>query len=184
MKRGIGTALLCALASSLAGCTAGRDAAEGDLLAASGATPGFEARAAALVETGPDGAPRYRVSAQTIAQDPASRVVRLETVRMRIEDDAAARWDIAAARGIMPADADAIELYGDVRIVGTHSGGQGPIEIRSDEIRYEFAAAVARSGSAVTILYSGQRLAARGLEARLKERRVRLESDVHGRFTR
>jgi LPS export ABC transporter protein LptC len=183
MNRGAGVALLCAFAATLGGCSRGRDAAGEDLLAGETGTPGFEARDAAIVETGADGAPRYRVSAQAIAQDPVSRVVRLDAVQMRVEDDAAGRWDIAATSGLMPAEADAIELRGDVRIRGVPDGGRDPLEIRGEQIRYEIDSSVARSGSDVTILYSGQQLSARGLEARLKERRVRLESNVHGRFT-
>jgi LPS export ABC transporter protein LptC len=170
------------LAATLGGCSTGRDAATDDPMAGDSATPGFEAREAEIVETGPDGAPRYRVSARTITQDPASRAVRLDAVQMRVEDDADGRWDIAAASGLMPAEADAIELSGDVRIRGAQEGGRGPLEIRGEQIRYEFEPALARSSREVTIFYSGHQLSALGLEARLKERRVRLESKVHGRF--
>lgn len=183
MNRRAAVAALGASAALLGGCSTGRDAAGDDLLAGETNTPGFEAREAEIVETGADGAPRYRVSAQTVSQDPASRAVRLESVRMRIEDDAKGDWDIVAVHGLMPPEADAIELRGDVRIRGLPDGGRSPLEIRSEQIRYEFDSAVARSGSEVTIRYNGQQLAARGLEARLKEQRVRLESAVHGRFT-
>lgn len=182
MNRGLAGALL-GMFVALGGCSTGRDAVDDDLLAGQTGTPGFEARDAAIVETGPDGTPRYRLSAQTISQDPASRAVRLETVRMRVENDADGGWDISATSGLMPAEADAVDLRGDVRIRGTPDGGRGPLEIRAEQIRYEFGPAVARSGSDVTLLYSGQQLCARGLEARLKEQRVQLESGVHGRFT-
>lgn len=176
-------ALPCVLVVALGACSAGLNQAGDDLLGGDDGMPGFEARDAAIVETGPDGAPRYRVSAEVITQDPANRVVQFETVQVRIEEDSEARWDIAARKGVMPAEGDAIELQGEVRIRGTPAGARAPIEIRGEQVRYEFASAVARSGSEVTILYSGQQLSARGLEARLKEQRVRLESDVHGRFT-
>jgi LPS export ABC transporter protein LptC len=183
MKRRAAVAAVGAFAAMLGGCSTGGKAAGDDLLASETGTPGFEAREAEIVETGADGAPRYRVSARTVTQDPASRVVRLDSVRMRVEDDAKGGWDIAALHGLMPPEADAIELRGDVNIRGLPYGGRAPLELRSDKVHYEFDSSVARSDTEVTIRYNGQQLSARGLEARLKEQRVRLESDVHGRFS-
>jgi LPS export ABC transporter protein LptC len=88
---------------------------------------------------------------------------------------------MTARRGRMPEDATRIDLAGDVRIAG-RVGPDEPVEIRSDALTYEMASAVARSASDVTIRLSGKWLQARGIEANLKARQVRLESKVHGRF--
>lgn len=148
---------------------------------------GFSAADARIVETGADGGPRYALRAARIQQNPRSRQVTLEQLSMQVRDpeDVASTgegWRLTAVRGRMPEDASHIELEGDVRVAGTMDGGAGPIEIRTEELRYDLASGIARSGVDVSIGLAGRRLEARGIEADLKQRQVRLESRVHGRF--
>ncbi|MCC6172635.1 MAG: LPS export ABC transporter periplasmic protein LptC [Gammaproteobacteria bacterium] len=171
----------------LAGCAGGGGNVAGDDSASHGLDTGYSASDARIVETGPDGRPRYALRAATIQQDPRTLEVGLERLSMEVRDDGAAPWRLTADDGLMPEDASRIDLRGDVRIVGVvgadaaGAGGQA-LEIRSEALRYEFGATRVTTDAEVTLRLTGKWLEARGLEANLKQRQVRLESNVHGRF--
>lgn len=170
-------------AALLTACAGGRDAANGARSDGAGSDPGFEARGAEIVETGPDGEPRYRVQAAVISQDPRSRQVMLQQVRLRLADAGGASWEVDARAGQMPADAESIDLSGDVQVRGRAAPGDEPLAIRSEQLSYDFDRQLARSDTDVTLTMGARALAARGLVADLKAGRVQLESSVHGRFT-
>ncbi len=176
-------ALTVAAAMLLAGCARGSvDAAD-----ANGSRrapdPGYSASGAQVVETDAAGAPRYTLTAKTIRQDPRSLEVTLDALAMQVRDGTdTPPWRLTARSGRMPEDASRIALSGDVRVAGTIGRGAEPIEIRTETLDYEIEPALARSEDDVTIRLSGQWLEARGIEANLKQRQVRLESKVHGRF--
>ncbi|MCU0760485.1 MAG: LPS export ABC transporter periplasmic protein LptC [Steroidobacteraceae bacterium] len=179
---------LACLAAGIAGCAGNAGDAVDDDAITRGADPGYSASDARIVETGPDGRPRYTLDAATIRQDPRSLEVNLERLSMVVaEGDAAAPWTLTAEGGRMPEDASRIDLLGDVRVAGSVGGEPGaaaaePIEIRSEALSYEFGPARVTSDTDVSVRLTGKWLQARGLEANLKERQVRLESKVHGRF--
>lgn len=166
----------------LAACARGRDVDDGALTDAARGDPGFEALGAEIVETGPDGSPRYRVRAAVIEQDPASRNVLLQQVELRLADADGANWAVAARRGQMPADGQAIELTGDVRVSGRAARRDEPLAIRSERLSYDFDQQIARSDADITLTMGARALEARGFVADLKAGRVQLESKVHGRF--
>jgi LPS export ABC transporter protein LptC len=182
-RRRLAAATAGLAATALAGCAGtGPDATTGEPAAAA-QDPGYSATGAEIVETGADGRPRYRLQAEAIRQDPATLTVLLERPRMQVDDAAAGPWRVAADSGSIPQGAQRVDLAGDVRVTGTVGAPGEPIEIRAPELRYELDAARVSAPREVSILMSGQWLSARGLEADLKDRRLRLESDVHGRFT-
>ncbi|MCP5466290.1 MAG: LPS export ABC transporter periplasmic protein LptC [Sinobacteraceae bacterium] len=186
-RAGLLPALLLPALLPLAGCTSGID--DGDATASSQSLDtGYSASDARIVETGPDGQPRYTLRAAAIRQDPRTLEVGLEHLSMEVHaDDAAAPWQLRARGGLMPEDASRIDLLGDVRVTGridTGSAGTGgeALEIRSETLRYEFGPARVTTAADVTLRMAGRWLQARGLDANLKQRQVRLESNVHGRF--
>jgi LPS export ABC transporter protein LptC len=176
---GLRSALLAAL---LAGCAGGRDADTGALADAARGDPGFEALGAEIVETGADGLPRYRVRAQQISQDPVSRNVALQQVELRLADEDGASWAVDARSGQMPADAQSIDLAGDVQVRGRATARDEPLAIVTDRLSYDFQRQLARSNATVTFTMGTRALVATGIAADLKAGRVRLESKVNGRF--
>ncbi len=176
-------AAIAGLPAALAGCAGpGSDPAAG-VAATAAEDPGYSATDAEVVETGPDGRPRYRLHADAIRQDPDTLAVRLERPRMQVDDPAAGPWRVVADTGTIPQGAQRVDLAGNVRVTGTVGDPATPIEIRAPELRYELAAARVTAPRETSILLSGQWLSARGMDADLKARRLRLESSVHGRFT-
>ena len=179
----LGCAALAWLPAVLAGCAGAGGDPQAGATAAAAEDPGYSATDAEVIETGPDGRPRYRLRADVIRQDPDTLAVRLERPRMQVDDPAAGPWRVAAETGTIPQGAQRVDLVGDVRVTGAVGEPAAALEIRAPELRYELATARVTAPREASILMSGQWLSARGLEADLKERRLRLESQVHGRFT-
>lgn len=188
-----------ALGLSLAGCAGGAGDTDENGAVGRAVDPGYSASDARIVETGPDGEPRFTLHAASIRQDPRSLEVSLERLSMQVASDGAAPWTLTAARGRMPEDATQIDLLGDVRVAGqlaevrTAANARGsatrrptrggePLEIRTEALRYEFGPARVSTDADVTLRLTGKWLSARGLDANLKQRQVSLESKVHGRF--
>lgn len=174
-----GTTLM-ALAAALAGCASQDD--RGTLRLASNDDPGYSASGAEVLETGPDGQPRYRLRADSIRQDPASRVVALAGVDMQLADGAASGWRVQAARGSLPAGARRVTLEGDIRLDGEAVAGAGAMRIRTEALTYDLETQGVVAPGEVRLEMAGRTLEATGLEADLKQRRAKLGSRVHGRF--
>jgi LPS export ABC transporter protein LptC len=181
-RAALAAGLLLGSALALGGCGRGAGEASADDATERAVDPGYSATDAQVVETDADGAPRYSLRAASIQQDPRSLEVSLRQLSMQVSDGEDAPWQITARDGRMPEDASRIELQGDVRVAGTIGRTGEAIEIRSDLLSYDIAGSIARSTSDVTIRLSGKWLQAHGIEANLKQRQVRLESKVHGRF--
>jgi LPS export ABC transporter protein LptC len=181
-RAALAAGLLLGSALALGGCARGAGDASADDATERAVDPGYSATDAQVVETDAGGAPRYSLRAASIQQDPRSLEVNLRQLSMQVSDGADAPWQITARDGRMPEDASRIELRGEVRVAGTVGRDGESIEIRSDILSYDIASSLARSTSDVTIRLSGKWLQAHGIEANLKQRQVRLESKVHGRF--
>ncbi len=174
--------LLLSAAAALAGCSDGlrdpdvvRSGAEADL------QPGYFATGARITQTGPDGAPRYRIAADRVDQDAGSGSIQLTQPRFDLATERG-NWRVSAARGDLPQDASQIDLRGDVLLASQVGPRREPIEIRTASLHFEPQAGRARSRERVTITLAGKTLAGTGLDANLKAQTVRLESDVNGRF--
>ncbi len=144
--------------------------------------PGYSAIQAQLVQTGADGRPLYTLDAAQIQQQPNRGLVELEQVRLGFRDETGNQWTARAARGQVAQGSGVVQLDGDVHVAGILPGTAEPAEIVSDHLAFDTNAQLVTTQAPVTIFMSGRELAARGLVANLKERRVHLESAVHGAF--
>lgn len=169
-----------AVATLLAGCAPQDE--RGTLRLASNDDPGYSASGAEVLETGPDGQPRYRLRADAIRQDPASRVIALAGVDMQLADGAASGWRVRAERGSLPAGARRVTLEGDVRLDGEAVAGAGAMRIRTQALTYDLETQGVVAPGEVRLEMAGRTLEASGLVADLKQRRAKLDSRVHGRF--
>lgn len=145
--------------------------------------PGYAARDAVLIETGSDGRPLYRLNADVIRQHPKDGSVQLDKVRMTYRGENSSQWALSARQGSVRENNVQIELTGDVRVVGVVPGTNGLAQILTDRLFFDTQTEVATTPDPVTLIWSGRELHGIGLVANLKDRRVRLESSVHGRFT-
>lgn len=144
--------------------------------------PGYAARNARLIQTGPDGQPLYTLDATQIQQQPDAGTVVMQQVRLGFRDATGNHWTASGAHGEMGQDTGVIELDGAVHVTGIVPGSQDPADITSEHLSFDTNAQLVTTHDPVTILMSGRQLEAQGLVANLKERRVQLESAVHGSF--
>ena len=144
--------------------------------------PGYSARSARLVQTGADGHPLYTLDAAQIQQQPDAGTVELTQVRLTFRDSEGDEWTARAAHGELAQQSSIVQLAGDVRVSGTLPDSEGPAEIDTEHLAFDTTAQLVATRDPVTLLMSGRRLSALGLVASLKERRVQLESAVHGSF--
>lgn len=184
MIRSCAAACLGLLAATLTACSSGSV----DALSSGGTArlqdPGYSLKDAVITETNNAGQPRYTVRAAQAEQDPASGEIALRTIDMQLRDQRGSQWHMQATTGRMPEDASMVALRGAVVVNGNLSeGSSGAVEMRTDSLDVDTRTEKASTRARVTIAMSGRELAARGMKADLKDRRVQLESEVHGRFT-
>ncbi|MGH8265846.1 MAG: LPS export ABC transporter periplasmic protein LptC [Steroidobacteraceae bacterium] len=144
--------------------------------------PGYEALTARLVQTGPDGQPLYTLDAAQIHQQPDNSTVQLEQVQMGFRDTNGDQWTARAERGELGQDTGIVQLDGSVHVTGVLPGTQDEAQISTEHLSFDTHAQVVATRDPVTLVVSGRSLSAQGLVASLKERRVQLESAVHGSF--
>lgn len=145
---------------------------------------GYVALGAEIVETADDGALLYSLKADRIAQQPASGDVRMQAISMSYHRDAESPWLLTANAGHLRGQGTRIELTGRVRATGRLPQSSLPTEILTEQLEFDTRSQDLSSRQLVTIRVDGQRLTSRGLSANLKQDRVRLESAVHGRYSR
>jgi LPS export ABC transporter protein LptC len=143
--------------------------------------PGYAARDAKLVQTGPDGRPLYTVNADIIRQQPNDNSVELENPRLGFYDSNGSLWTARGEHGQVGQDTGVIELSRDVHVNGTPQGALQPAEIFTDRrLAFDTNTKIVSTQDAVTLTWSGQEMKGKGMQAALNDSRVQLESAVHG----
>lgn len=144
---------------------------------------GYGARDAQLIETGPDGRPKYTLNAKSIEQHPSDDSVELHTVHMIVNDEAGNRWTVDAQRGDIQHGGENVDLTGDVHIEGVLPGTQEAADISSERVSLNTQTDVVTSADPVTLAWgAGRQIHTVGIMANLKDSHLRLESNVHGTF--
>ena len=75
-----------------------------------------------------------------------------------------------------------VDVEGNVRLQGESTGKTPGAVVRTDSLSYDVTDSIATTKSDVRIEFGAHTLSAHGLVANLKERTMRLESKVNGRF--
>lgn len=144
--------------------------------------PGYSARNAHLIQTGADGQPLYTLDAAQVQQQPNQGKVDLEQVHFGFRDTTGNQWNARADRGELAQTSGMVELDGGVHVAGVVSDSGQPAEITTEHLSFDTRSQVIVTHDPVTLLVSGRELHAQGLQARLKDHHVQLESAVHGTF--
>ena len=145
--------------------------------------PGYSALQARLIQTGADGRPLYTLDAAQIQQQPNQGTVEMQQVKLGFRDVSGHEWTGSAAHGELAQNSGVVRLDGDVHIFGILPGTNDPAQIISEHLAYNTNTQVVTTRDPVTLLTSGRKLNAIGLVASLKDRRLQLESAVHGTFS-
>jgi LPS export ABC transporter protein LptC len=145
-------------------------------------SPGYSARNATLIETGADGLPMYTLHAADIREQPASQVALLDRVEMQFRSTNGQLWQGRADQARVADQAAQVDLSGEVALSGALAGSAEPVRISTARLSVDTHSQVIATPDPVTIDWNGGQLDARGLVARLRDRQIRLESHVHGRY--
>jgi LPS export ABC transporter protein LptC len=135
-----------------------------------------------LTEYDESGAPSVRIEAERIDQIEHGNEVELSKVRVNYEAPGGLNWVLVGDTAHVQPGGNIVDITGNVRLQGEGAGSEGTAVVRSDTMRYDVAGSVASTKGDVRIDFGEHTLTARGLVANLKERTMRLESKVNGRF--
>jgi LPS export ABC transporter protein LptC len=163
------------LSSSVRRPHAPTDAKQADL-------PGYYLKNAVLTDYDLNGNPSIRIEAERIDQIAHGNEVALYNVRVNYEGDGGQTWVMVGDVAHVQPGGKIIDVSGNVRLQGESTGTEGTAVIRTDTLTYDVPDSIATTKDDVRIEYGGHTLTARGLTANLKERTMRLESKVNGRF--
>ena len=144
--------------------------------------PGYYLKHAVLTDYDIAGTPGIRIHAERIDQIDHGNEVALYNVRVNYQTPGGQSWVMVGDTAHVEPGGKIIDVNGNVRLQGENPGTPGTAVIRTDVLSYNVPEGIASTKSDVRIDYGGHILTARGLSANLKERTMRLESRVNGRF--
>jgi LPS export ABC transporter protein LptC len=144
--------------------------------------PGYYLDNSVLTDYDDAGAPSIRIHAERIDQIDHGSAVALHNVRFDYQAPNGQSWVMFGDVAHVEAGGKVVDVTGNVRLEGQSSEHAGTAVVRTDALSYDVADAIATTESDVRIDFGAHTLTARGLTANLKERTMRLESKVNGRF--
>jgi LPS export ABC transporter protein LptC len=144
--------------------------------------PGYYLKNAVLTDYDLSGDPGVRIEAQRIDQIDHGNEVALHDVRVNYQGAGGQSWVLVGDTAHVHPGGKVIDVNGNVRLQGESSPTEGTAVVRTDSLTYDISRSIASTKSDVQIDFGGHTLTARGMTANLKERTMRLESRVNGRF--
>jgi len=149
---------------------------------ASAALPGYYLKNAIMTDYDENGAVSVRIHADRIDQIDHGSEVALSNVRVDYQSPQGQTWVLLGDSGQVEVGGKILDVAGNVRLEEQSAEHAGAAVMHTDKLRYDVANALATTESDVRIDFGVHTLTARGLVANLKERTMRLESRVNGRF--
>jgi LPS export ABC transporter protein LptC len=146
------------------------------------AEPGYSARNATLVETGPDGFPVYTLNADVIRQHPGDGV-EFEQVHLSFRDADGQTWKGRADQGELTTETGKVDLAGNVHVNGKLPGSDQMADLETEKLSIDTHEDIISTADPVTVSSTGRNLKSKGMVATLKEHHLVLESNVRGALT-
>jgi LPS export ABC transporter protein LptC len=144
--------------------------------------PGYYLKNAVLTDYDLAGEPTIRIEAERIDQIAHGNEVALYNVRVAYQAPNGQAWLMLGDVAHVQPGGKVVDVTGNVRLQGEPTGREGVAVVHTDTLRYDVPDAVVSTKSDVRIEFAQHTLTAHGLNANLKERTMRLESKVNGRF--
>jgi LPS export ABC transporter protein LptC len=144
--------------------------------------PGYYLKNAVLTDYDLGGDPSIRIEAERIDQIAHGNEVALYNVRVAYQAPNGQSWVMVGDVAHVQPGGKVVDVTGNVRLQGETFGREGAAVVHTDTLSYDVPDAVASTKSDVRIDFAEHTLTAHGLTANLKERTMRLESKVNGRF--
>jgi LPS export ABC transporter protein LptC len=144
--------------------------------------PGYYLKNAVLTDYDAAGNPAIRIEAERIDQIDHGTEVALYNIRVNYQATGGQSWVMVGDVAHVQPGGKVIDVNGNVRLQGESSPNDATTVVHADALSYDIPGSVVSTKSDVRIDFTGHTLTARGMTANLKERTMRLESRVHGRF--
>ena len=144
--------------------------------------PGYYLKNTVLTDYDLAGNPGIRIEAERIDQIAHGNEVALYNIRVVYQAPNGQSWVMVGDVAHVQPGGKVVDVTGNVRLQGEAAGREGTPVVRTDTLTYDVPDAVASTKSDVRIDFAQHTLTARGFSANLKERTMRLESKVNGRF--
>jgi LPS export ABC transporter protein LptC len=146
--------------------------------------PGYYLKNAVLNDFDAEGNLSIRIEAERIDQIAHGNEVALYNVRVNYQAPGGQAWLLVGDVAHVLPGGKVIDVSGNVRLQSDAGapGREQSAVLHTDTLRYDVPQALASTKDDIRIDYMGHTLTARGLVANLKERTMRLESKVNGRF--
>lgn len=144
--------------------------------------PGYYLTGVDLEEFGDDGRLRIGLRSVSAIEDTASGIVRLAEVAVDYHAPNGRRWELTADEARVPPGGRLVEFEGDVQLAGEAAGERPAARLRTARLALDTATEIAQTKSPVELVLGTHRMTAQGMRAELDAGRLRLESEVHGRF--
>jgi lipopolysaccharide export system protein LptC len=147
------------------------------------AQPGYYLKDAVVTETDATGAPRFKLRAQQINQNPKDESVDLQTVQLDYRSDPDSLWLLTADHGHLVGGSRVIDFTGNVNIK-PQAPSDNLIELQTETLSMDTEHNIATAPGKVIFKMDQQVLNAVGLKYNLKRQKLQLESGLHGQFKR
>jgi len=144
--------------------------------------PGYYLKNTVLTDYDAAGMPTIRIEAERIDQIAHTPEVVLNNVRVSYLSQNGQNWVMFGDVAHVQPGGKAVDVSGNVRLQGESADHSPGAVVHTDALNYDVADSIASTKSDVRIDFGAHTLTARGLVANLKERTMRLESKVNGRF--
>jgi LPS export ABC transporter protein LptC len=145
--------------------------------------PGYYLKNAVLTDYDLAGNPNIRIEAERIDQIAHGNEVALYNVRVAYQAPNGQSWVMVGDVAHVQPGGKVVDVSGNVRLQGDPAGQTGAVPVvHTDTLSYDVPGALVSTKSDVRIEFAQHTLTAHGLNANLKERTMRLESKVNGRF--
>jgi LPS export ABC transporter protein LptC len=144
--------------------------------------PGYYLKNAVLTDYDLAGDANIRIEAERIDQIAHGNEVALYNVRVVYQVPNGQSWVMVGDVAHVQPGGKVVDVSGNVRLQGEATGREGAAVVHTDTLSYNVPDAVVSTKSDVRIDFAEHTLTAHGLNANLKERTMRLESKVNGRF--
>jgi LPS export ABC transporter protein LptC len=144
--------------------------------------PGYYLKNAVLTDYDLAGDPNIRIEAERIDQIAHGNEVALYNVRVVYQVPNGQSWVMVGDVAHVQPGGKVVDVSGNVRLQGEATGREGAAVVHTDTLSYNVPDAVVSTKSDVRVDFAEHTLTAHGLNANLKERTMRLESKVNGRF--
>jgi LPS export ABC transporter protein LptC len=145
---------------------------------------GYYVHGARVLGTDEQGRVLYRINAERFDEVPDEERLRLEGVAIEYLPADETAWALSATSASYPKDGSLLDLIGNVQVSSTPTDGSEPVTILTDKLRFWPDTSSAESDEPVKIHVGDWQLTAVGLRTHLKGDTLKLESQVHGTFSR